>query len=193
MVSRKLQILCAASILAALSLIMMILEVPSPFLPFYKYDLANVPALIGTFTIGPVAATGVILVRNILHSLIFKFDFVGHLMNFIASSAFVIVAGVIYMRFHTRSGAKWALLGGIVGQTLVMIPANLAILPAYMGLEQSKVVEITIYATIPFNVTAALLNAVATYYLYKKVSPRLPHYLQRNDQGKSNPFASPSN
>jgi riboflavin transporter FmnP len=177
MVSKRLQILCAASFLAALSFIIMLVEIPSPFLPIYKYDLADVPALIGTFTLGPAAGLGVVFVRNVLHNFIFKPDIIGHLMNFLASGSFVLAAGLIYMRVHTRAGAKWALAGGVVAQTLIMIPTNLIVLPAYMGLELSKAIELTIYATVPFNVTRGIINAIATYLLYKKVSPRLPHYL----------------
>lgn len=177
MVSKRLQILCAASFLAALSFIIMLVEIPSPFLPFYKYDLADVPALIGTFTLGPAAGLGVVLVRNVLHNFIFKPDIIGHLMNLIASGTFALAAGLIYMRLHTRSGAKWAIAGGVIAQTLVMIPTNLIILPAYMGLELSRAIELTIYATVPFNITRGIINGIATYMLYKKVSPRLPHYL----------------
>jgi len=155
----------------------MLIEVPSPFLPFYKYDLADVPALIGTFTIGPVGALAVILVRNVLHNFIFKPDVIGHFMNFLASGTFALTAGLVYMRFHTRKGAKWALAAGILAQTLIMIPANILILPIYMGMKLKNVIEITVYATVPFNLTRGLINAVATYLLYKKVSPRLPHYL----------------
>ena len=182
MAPERLRILCAAGLLTALSFVVMILQIPFPFMPTYKYDFADVPALIGTFTLGPTPAVGIVLCRNILHNFLIKPNPIGHFMNFVASGMLVLVAGVAYMREHSHLGAVWALLLGVMAQTLIMIPLNLFVLPYYLGLPQEKAVQMLLSFTIPFNLSKGVISAICTYLLYKKVSPRLPHYLQVDRQ-----------
>ena len=178
MAPERLRILCAAGLLTALSFVVMIIQIPFPLLPTYKYDFADVPALIGTFTLGPTPAVGIVLCRNILHNFLIKPNPIGHVMNFFASGMLVLVAGVAYMREHSHLGAVWALVLGVLAQTLIMVPLNLVVLPYYLGLPMEKAVAMLLSFTIPFNLSKGIISAVCTYLLYKKVSPRLPHYMQ---------------
>ena len=177
MASHRLKILCAAALLTALSLVAMAIQIPFPLLPqVYKYDLADVPALIGTFTLGPGPAVAIVLCRNILHNFIVKPNPVGHVMNFAASGFLVLIAGSVYIKRHNRKGAIWALFFGVLAQTLVMIPLNLLVLPHYLGFTVDKALYYLVAFTIPFNLSKGVVNGIATYLLYKKVSSSLPHY-----------------
>lgn len=177
MVPGRSAVLATAALLTALSFAAMALQVPFPLLPqAYRYDLADVPALVAAFTLGPGPAVAVVLCRNLLHGLLVQPEVVGHLMNAAASGSMVAVAGLAYMRVHTRLGALWSLVLGSLAATLVMIPLNLLVLPSYLGLPFPDVVRITAFMTVPFNLSKGALTGLATWLLYKKVSGRLPHY-----------------
>ena len=83
----------------ALAGVLMVLEIPLPFLApsFYGLDISEAPVLVGTFALGPVAGA-VIEVVKILVKLVLKptsTGFVGELANLTFGCAMVIPAGLI--------------------------------------------------------------------------------------------------
>ena len=53
--------------LGAVALVLMLFEIPLPFAPsFYKIDFSEVPVLIGSFAMGPVAGVLIELVKNFI-------------------------------------------------------------------------------------------------------------------------------
>lgn len=90
----------------ALAGVLMVFEIPLPFLApsFYGLDISEVPVLVGTFALGPVAGA-VIEVVKILVKLVLKptsTGFVGELANLTFGCAMVIPAGLIYQFKKTR-------------------------------------------------------------------------------------------
>ena len=54
--------------LGAISVVLMMFEIPLWFAPsFYQIDLSEVPVLIGTFALGPLAGAVIELVKILLH------------------------------------------------------------------------------------------------------------------------------
>ena len=81
----------------ALAAVLMIFEVPLPFIApsFYGMDISEVPVLVGTFALGPVAGVVMELVK-ILVKLILKptsTGFVGEFANFCFGCSLVLPAG----------------------------------------------------------------------------------------------------
>ena len=73
-----------------------------PFMPaFIKMDLSELPALIGSFAMGPLCGVVVCLIKNVLHLFITTTGGVGELSNFILGVAFVLPAGLIYKHKRT--------------------------------------------------------------------------------------------
>ena len=102
----------------ALAGVLMLFEFPLPFLApsFYGLDVSEVPVLIGTFAMGPVAGA-IMEVVKILVKLVLKptsTGFVGEFANLVISCAMVIPAGLIYKISHTRKGAMTGLVAGTV-------------------------------------------------------------------------------
>ena len=100
----------------ALAGVLMLFEFPLPFLApsFYGLDVSEVPVLIGTFAMGPVAGA-IMEVVKILVKLVLKptsTGFVGEFANLVISCAMVIPAGLIYKISHTRKGAMTGLVAG---------------------------------------------------------------------------------
>ena len=117
--SKKVVWLVKMALLTALSLVLMYL-VRFPIFPsaaYLEYDMADVPILIGTFMYGPAAGLLLTGVVSLLQWLLVspQSGWVGALMHFLATGGFVLVAGFLYRKFHTRKGAALSLLLGGVG------------------------------------------------------------------------------
>ncbi|MCR5673689.1 MAG: ECF transporter S component [Lachnospiraceae bacterium] len=104
--------------LAAFAVILQYLEFPIPMLmpPFIKFDLSDLPALIGAFAYGPLAGVLIELVKNLLHCLVTKSATVGELSNFILGASLALAAGLIYKHKKTK---KTALIGGLAGSVIM--------------------------------------------------------------------------
>ena len=97
-----------------------------PIFPaFLKMDISDLPALIGGFSLGPMAAILIQLIKNIFH-IIFKNDGtggVGNLANFIVGVSFTVPAAIVYIRSKTRRNA---LIGLVLGTILLVVCSSLA-------------------------------------------------------------------
>ena len=186
---------------ACMAGVLMLIEIPLFFAPgFYKLDLSELPILICTFYLGPVA--GVVgEVLKVLVKLVLKGTttaFVGDFANFVVGCSFVLPASVIY---HAKPGKKTALIGMIVGTVVLtifgsflnavyMIPkfsqlfglpidAIVAMGSAVNGAINS-VTTLVLFAVVPFNLVKGIIVSFITFILYKRISP----ILHKNDAKK---------
>ena len=90
-------------------------------------------------------------------------------MHVIATGAFVLVAGFIYKGEKSRKRAIIALICGVLAMVIIMIPANILITPYFMGAPRSAVV-VMVPVIVAFNFTKAGINAIVTFFLYKRIS-----------------------
>ncbi len=177
------------SILSVISMVLMLLKVPSWFAPpFLKLDLADVPALIGAFAMGPMAGVVIQLLKNALNVLVegSMTGGVGELSNFIVGSAFVYSAGLVYKREKTYRSALKGLIAGVLLMTLFATFSNYFIVfPIYsklipldkiiqMGSMVNKYVvdykSLILFAVVPFNLLKGFMASAVTLLVYKKVS-----------------------
>ena len=92
-----LRTLTVTGILSALGAVLMVLEFPVPFMPsFVKFDFSELPALLATFSMGPVSGVAVCLVKNLNHLPFTSTGGVGELCNFLLGICFVLPAGILY-------------------------------------------------------------------------------------------------
>ena len=114
--------LVKVAMLAAVSFVLMLVSFPiaAIFPPFLKFDLSDLPALLGGFALGPVAGMFIELIKNILNILIKGTDTggIGELSNFIVGCFFVVPASIIYMKSKTRRNAIKGMLAGIIFMTV---------------------------------------------------------------------------
>lgn len=181
------------AILGALGfMIMQLFRIPLPFAPpFMTVDFGDVPALIGGFSMGPVAGMLIQLVKNILKLFTTDTVGVGELSNFIVGSIFVLVSAAYYKRHKSKKGALMATVLGTVAMTTVALLSNaFFIFPAYaaaidMDLDQLALTmsetnslvtnywSLMFFAVVPFNLVKGALQSVVTWLLYKRISPML--------------------
>ncbi len=188
------KVLVKVSVLGAISFLLMLFDFPLWFAPsFLKFDFSDVPALIGSFALGPFAGVLVQLVKNLLNLALEGTDTaaVGELANFVVGSIFVFTAGFFYHRNKSFKNAVIGMVAGIIAMTIsisiinyyVMIPLYAKIFGwpieqiVALGTAVNKFVvdfkTLILFAVVPFNLVKGILVTLVTTLLYKRVSPIL--------------------
>ena len=118
--------LTVTAMLSAIAFVLMFFDFSIPVLipNFIKMDLSDLPALVGSFSMGPLYGVLVCLVKNLLHLTITSTGGVGELSNFVLGAAFVLPAGLVYKVKKNRSGALIGSLAGAFVMALISIPSN---------------------------------------------------------------------
>ncbi|MGN1169297.1 MAG: ECF transporter S component [Acutalibacteraceae bacterium] len=188
MKNKNLRKVTVTAILAALSSALMFVSFSVPLMPsFIKLDFSELPALIASFSLGPMYGVCVVLVKNLVNVFFSTTGGVGELSNFIIGAVFVFTAGMIYKKKKRRS---YALIGAVVGSFLMAgiglisnyyvvypIYQNFMPLEAIMGLYQAiypgvkNLWQALIVFNVPFTFIKGMLNTLITFVIYKKISP----------------------
>lgn len=192
--SSKVRKMVQIAMLSAVSIILMLFEIPLFFAPsFYKIDLSEVPVLIGAFSMGPVAGIVIELVKIALNLVITGSITagVGEFANLLIGCAFVIPSGIIYKRNKTKKGAVTSMIAGTISMTLVGCLLNaFVLLPTYasaFGMPIEALVEMgsavnhmitnlttfILFAVAPFNLLKGMVVSIVVALIYKKISPIL--------------------
>lgn len=186
------------AIFACMAGVLMLFELPLFFAPnFYKLDISEMPVLICTFYLGPVAGVMTELVKIMVKLLIkgTTTAYVGDFANFVVGCSFVLPASIIY---HAKPGKKTALIGMAVGTIILTIFGSifngLYLIPKFaqlygMPLEAivamgtkvnaaiTNVSTLVVFAVVPFNLLKGIVVSALTFLLYKRISP----ILHKND------------
>ncbi|MGX1263912.1 riboflavin transporter FmnP [Rossellomorea marisflavi] len=161
--------------LSAISYVLMLLNFPIPPFPaFLQIDFSDVPALMATVALGPVAGILVELFKNVIDYVLTGSETgvpVGHVANFAAGILLILPVHLIYSRFQTKKG----LLTGLVTGTLVMsigmgIMNYFIFLPAYKYFMNFELpAEIIVTGIVPFNILKGILVAVVFTLLFIRI------------------------
>ena len=189
----KTRTITQVAMLGAVAGLLMNLEFPLPFLApsFYQLDFSELPVLIGSFAMGPVAGILIELVKILVH-LVTKGTLtagIGDLANFIFGCTFVVPAGILY-RFNHRKSRQHAVLGMAVGTVLTTVTAcfvnAFVLLPAYgkaFGMPVSAFIEMgtavhssvngmlsfAMLILVPFNLLKYSLTSLIVFFIYKRI------------------------
>lgn len=175
---------------SALAGILMTLEIPLFFAPaFYKLDLGEIPALICSFYLGPVAGVLTELFKVTIKLLLkgTSSAFVGDFANFVIGCSMVIPASIIYHIHKTKRNAVFGLAAGTVVMTVFgslfnavyLLPkfAELYGMPMDAILSMSQAVNpnitsvssLVLFAVVPMNLLKGMVVSFITFLLYKRV------------------------
>lgn len=183
-----LRYITATAVLSALSTVLMMLSFSVPFMPsFLKLDFSELPALIASFSMGPVSGVLVCLIKNLLNLPFSTTGGVGELCNFLLGTCFVLPAGLIYRFRKNRRTALLAALFGAMAMAFASLPLNYFIsYPMYMKflpLEQiigmyqaifpgvNGLFQCLLIFNVPFTFLKGLLDTILTFLVYKRISP----------------------
>lgn len=195
MMTKKVDWLVKVAMLSAIAVVLMLFEFPLPFIapPFYELDFSEIPVLLGTFALGPLAGVVIEFMKVLLNLLINGTITmgVGEFANFLIGIAFVLPAGLIYQ--HNKS-KKTAILGMVIGGVcMVVIGAFInayLLVPAYgkalsistqqfveMGMKIHPAIDsfakLVILCVVPFNTIKVILVSLVMTFVYKPLSPIL--------------------
>ena len=190
--------IAVAALLAAVAAVLQFVEFSIPIMPaFVKLDISDLPALLGTFSLGPVYGVAIQLVKNLLHLPFGSSAGVGELSNFLLGATFALIAGIIYKKHKNRSGALWGSVAGAAAMALISLPLNYFIVyPAYVvlyGLPLEAIVGMyqeilgtvaqiptgnalfncLLVFNVPFTLCKGLLDVALCFLIYKPLSPLL--------------------
>lgn len=161
------------------------------FPSFLELNFSDIPALIGTFSLGPVAGALIVLVKCLLKLPATSTMCVGELSDLVCGLAFVIPAGLIYRRHRTFRGALAGLgIGTLSSVIFSMLSNRFVIVPAYvslMGIPMEGIVAMLTplfpsctaenlysyyipFSVLPFNLLRCLIASAVTLLLYKRIS-----------------------
>ena len=183
-------------IFSAISAVLMVFEVPVFFAPgFYKLDFSELPVLLCSFALGPVAGVTAEALKVILKILLkgTSTAFVGDFANFMVGVMLVLPASVIYgCTGRTRRSAAWGLAAGALLMTVFGSFFNaIYLLPKFadlygmpldsiiaMGSEVNSSINsvstLVLFAVAPLNLLKSAAVSIVTLLLYPSLE-RLLH------------------
>ena len=183
--------IAVTGMLAAVATVLMFLDFSIPFLipPFVKLDFSELPALLASFSLGPVSGIAVCLIKNLINCLRSTTGCVGELCNFMLGVCFVVPAGLIYRHKKSRKSALIGSLVGAVSMAVLSIPVNYfityPIYTAFLPIEQiiamyqslrpgvNGLLECLTVFNAPFTLLKGVLDVILCFLIYKPLSPLL--------------------
>ncbi len=185
--------LTVTAMLSAVGFVLMMVDFSLPmFIPFFvKMDISELPALLASFSLGPVYGVAVCLVKNILAAIFHgSTGGIGEVCNFLLGAFFTAIAGLIYKHHKSRKMAAIGALVGAVVMALVSVPVNYyitypvyaqmfggmdLILGAYQELnpKADNLMFCLVMFNMPFTFVKGLLDSVLCFLIYKPLSPIL--------------------
>ena len=178
------------AILSAVATVLMFLSFSLPIVPsFLAMDFSELPALIASFSMGPVSGVAVCFIKNLINLPTSGTGGVGELCNFLMGITFVVPAGLLYKFRKDRWGALWGSLLGAVIMAAMSFPINLYIsypaytvaygltIPQILGMYQAinpavgTLAQALLWFNVPFTFFKAACDVAITFAVYKRISP----------------------
>ena len=162
--------LVTMALLCAIAALLSFVQLPLiPGVTFLTYDPSLMPAMVCGFAFGPGAGIAVGAIAAVIHGLILG-EWVGSLMNIVATLCFVWPAAAIYRRKRTFKSGIIGLLVGVLAATAGAVVSNLTIGVAFWYGSVDVILPMLLPAILPFNLVKGIVNAILTLIVYKAVS-----------------------
>lgn len=184
------------AIFSALSTILYFFpKFPLPFLfpSFLDIQFSNLPAILGSFVLGPIGGSLIIIIRTLIKLPFSSTACVGELADLLIGLATVLTSSIIYKKLKTKKGGIIALCFGILAWVIMAIIANYTFLIDFYakfyadmgGMDMiisvcQKVLPninrdnfmfyYILGAVIPFNLLLSTIVSIVTFLVYKRVS-----------------------
>ena len=186
--SQNVRFIVMTGVLSAVATVLMMLSFSVPFMPsFIKMDFSELPALIASFSMGPISGVMVCLIKNLINLPMTTTGGVGELSNFLLGVCLVLPAGLVYRFRKNRRAAFLAALAGAAIMGLASLPLNYfltypiyaKILPieAIVGMYQAifpgvdGLFSCLLIFNVPYTFLKGLIDTLLTFVLYKRISP----------------------
>lgn len=175
----KLQKMTTVGMLSAIAAVLMLFQFPIPPFPaFLQVDFSDIPAVIATLTLGPVAGIGVEFFKNVINWFLQGSQTgvpVGQIANFVTGVLFIMP--VYFIQRHLKSGRKGLTLGLVAGTATMAVGMSLlnyfVFMPMYnyflnVPVETGAVLAKSIAVGIlPFNIFKGIILAIVVILLFR--------------------------
>ena len=193
---RNTKTLVLIAMLATISTVLRLLELPVPFAPpgTLHWDLSDLPVVLGGFALGPWAAVGIAYVKNFIALFTTTTLGAGELANFVFAVSLAVPAAIWFRKRPDTRGAAYGLALGvfcmIVSAMLVnyfiMVPffawligipldAVVGMFAAVNPLAETRM-EVVVWTFMPFNLIKGALTGVLSFMLYRRINPVLRQF-----------------
>ena len=182
----------SCAMLAACAIILTYLEFPTFIAPsFYRFNVSDLPALIGGFALGPVAGVVIELIKSLAMLIVNPANptmGIGELSNFVLGCIFVVPASLIYRSNKSKGRAVLSLvIGGLLMSVCAAFINAFVMIPLYstafnmpvdaiisMGSAifpfVDSMFDFCLVCVLPFNIIKAIVVSVITIFIYKPLS-----------------------
>lgn len=179
-----------AGMFGAVAAVLMLLDFPVPLVPpFVKFDLSELPVLLGGLFLGPVGG-GIVAGLKILLHLVFRGSLtvgIGELANFTGSIAYMLPGVLLFRHRDSMRDACASFAAATVVVSVVIVVGNYFVFfPAYarlMGLSVDAFVAmghsvnssvhdlwtLMVYCLFPFNLFKYGVTSVLAALLYRRL------------------------
>lgn len=158
------------AMLSAIAYVLLLIEFPIfPSATFLRFNISDMPALIGAFLYGPIGGIIITMIKLFLFLITGTSSApgVGELANLIIGITFAGIAGWIYQRRRTMAVAILSLAISSIAMIIVSCLANLFILFPAFGIPQDARLSMVLTLIIPFNAIKAAATSIVTFFVYK--------------------------
>ena len=183
----KIQRMTLIAMFSAIAFILMYFDFPLGFAPpFYKLDFSELPVLLGSFILGPVAGVLIEVLKILLKLAVKGTDtaLVGEFSNFVIGCSYILPASLIYGLMKDKKGMLLGLVSGKVLMSTAGCFLNaFVVVPKYaeifgmplstiiaMGTKVNKnITDMTTFiafAVLPFNVFKCIVVSILTMMFY---------------------------
>lgn len=159
-------------VFSAIAFLLQMIHLPFKVGGFLEIEFSDIPAIIISFAIGPVAGVLVELIKNLLHLIVTSTGGVGEFANFLINGAFVLTLGIIYKNNKSKKNAILALSAATIVLVVFAFFVNLYVmLPLYMkNADFLAKFKITAFTITPFNLVKGIVLSSITILIYKRIS-----------------------
>lgn len=170
---KKVEFITKVGIFSAIAFVLQLLGGMVPKVAgFLEVEFSELPALIMSLAVGPMAGVTVEFIKNFLHCFMTTTGFVGEFANFVINGIFVFVCGTVYRKNRTKKGAIISLLVATLTLVIAAFFVNLFVmLPLYMGGAPFETrLNLDLFTIAPFNLVRGAVLSLITILIYKKIS-----------------------
>ena len=176
-----------ASIMGAISGVLMLFKFPLPIAPtFMKMDFSDSVLIIGGFLTGPVYSLAMIFIKWIVKLIITSTStaYAGELSGLILNISFILPMSYFYSKNKTKKTAIILMIIFSITTSLIAIFTNIYMIFPLYGLSGNAIVgpfkvlfpfvdsvwQVMLISILPFNLMKIAVNSIIALILYKKVS-----------------------
>ncbi|MDO4740228.1 MAG: ECF transporter S component [Eubacteriales bacterium] len=178
-------------VLGALSAILYALPGIPVIPPIYKLDFSAVPAVLAGFSMGPVGALIVALIKDLTGLMHSSSMGVGEIADFIMCGSYAVAASLVYARGRNVKSAVLGLIVGTLAMAAAGAAANYWIMVPFYSVVQGMPVEsilglvaktvpavdslwkMILLAVVPFNLLKGSVISLIGGLMYRYIKPLL--------------------